>query len=62
MRAHIEAPILRGVFTKPARPDRCRSVEISCDLAVATPLARHPYKEYLRMLVMAEEKKTSTAL
>jgi RNA polymerase sigma-70 factor (ECF subfamily) len=42
--------------------DRCRSLEISCDSAVALRLRAILTREYLRMLVIPGEKNTASGL
>ena len=58
MRAHIEACPSCVAFLRDLRAaiDRCRSLEISCDPAVARRLRTILTREYLRMLGMPAEK------
>lgn len=58
MRAHIEACPSCVAFLRDLRTaiDRCRSLEISCDPAVAPRLRAILTREYLRMLVMPAAK------
>ena len=64
MRRHIEACPSCVVFLRELRAaiDRCRSLEIPCDPAVAPRLRAILTREYLRMLVMPIEEKTSAIL
>ena len=64
MRGHIEACPSCVAFLRGLRDaiDRCRSLEIPCDPAVAPRLRAILTREYLRMLVMPIEKKTSAIL
>jgi RNA polymerase sigma-70 factor (ECF subfamily) len=64
MRGHIEACPSCVAFLRDLRAaiDRCRSLEMPCDAAVASRLRAILTREYLRMLVIADEKETSTAL
>jgi RNA polymerase sigma-70 factor (ECF subfamily) len=59
MREHIEACPTCVTFLRDLRAaiDRCRSLEIPCDPAVAPRLRAILTREYLRMLVMPIEKK-----
>jgi len=64
MREHIEACPSCVAFLRDLRAaiDRCRSLEIPCDPAVAPRLRAILTREYLRMLVMPVEEKTSAIL
>ena len=64
MRGHIEACPSCVVFLRNLRDaiDRCRSLEIPCDPAVASRLRAIITREYLRMLVIPRKKKTPAAL
>jgi RNA polymerase sigma-70 factor, ECF subfamily len=57
MRAHIEACPACVAFLRELRSaiDRCRTLEISCDTAVAQRLRTILTQEYLRMLGMGTE-------
>ena len=61
MREHIEACPSCVAFLRDLRAaiDRCRSLEIPCDPAVAPRLRAILTREYLRMLVLPVEEKTS---
>jgi RNA polymerase sigma-70 factor (ECF subfamily) len=61
MREHIEACPSCVAFLRDLRAaiDRCRSLEIPCDPTVAPRLRAILTREYLRMLVMPIEEKTS---
>jgi len=61
MRSHIEACPSCVAFLRDLRSaiDRCRSLEIPCDPAVAPRLRAILTREYLRMLVMPVGEKTS---
>jgi RNA polymerase sigma-70 factor (ECF subfamily) len=58
MRGHIEACPSCVAFLRDLRAaiDRCRSLEFSCDPAVAPRLRTILTREYLRMLVMPTAK------
>ncbi len=64
MREHIETCPSCVAFLRDLRAaiDRCRSLEIPCDPAVAPRLRAILTREYLRMLVMPVEEKTSAIL
>jgi RNA polymerase sigma-70 factor (ECF subfamily) len=64
MRGHIEAcpPCVAFLRDLRAAIDRCRSLQIPCDPAVAPRLRTILTREYLRMLVMPIEEKTSATL
>ena len=64
MREHIEACPSCVAFLRDLRAaiDRCRSLEIPCDPAVAPRLRAILTREYLRMLVSPVEEKTSAIL
>jgi RNA polymerase sigma-70 factor (ECF subfamily) len=64
MRAHIEACPSCVAFLRNLRTaiDRCRSLEMSCDPAVAARLRTILTREYLRMLVMPDKKKAHAAV
>jgi RNA polymerase sigma-70 factor (ECF subfamily) len=64
MRKHIEACPSCVVFLRTLRAaiDRCRSLELPCDPAVAARLRAILTREYLRMLVIAEKKEITAAL
>jgi len=64
MRRHIETCPSCVVFLRDLRAaiDRCRSLEIACDPAVASRLRAILTREYLRMLVMPIEEKTPAIL
>jgi RNA polymerase sigma-70 factor (ECF subfamily) len=64
MREHIEACPSCVAFLRDLRAaiDRCRSLEIPCDPTVAPRLRAILTREYLRMLVMPVEEKTSAIL
>ncbi|MGD0831604.1 MAG: sigma factor-like helix-turn-helix DNA-binding protein, partial [Terracidiphilus sp.] len=59
MRKHIEACPSCVVFLRTLRAaiDRCRSLELPCDPAVAARLRAILTREYLRMLMIPEKKK-----
>jgi RNA polymerase sigma-70 factor, ECF subfamily len=61
MRSHIEACPSCVAFLRDLRSaiDRCRSLEISCDSAVATRLRAILTREYLRMIVIPRVKEPS---
>jgi RNA polymerase sigma-70 factor, ECF subfamily len=63
MRLHIEACPSCVAFLRNLRTaiDRCRSLEMPCDPVVAARLRAILTREYLRMLVMPDEKKTHAA-
>lgn len=58
MRAHIEACPSCVAFLQSLRNaiDRCRSLDMSCDSAVASRLRTILTREYLRMLMLPDEK------
>jgi RNA polymerase sigma-70 factor (ECF subfamily) len=58
MRKHIEACPACVAFLRDLRAaiDRCHSLEIACDSAVAPRLRSILTKEYLRMLVLPAAK------
>jgi RNA polymerase sigma-70 factor (ECF subfamily) len=64
MREHIEACPSCVAFLRDLRAaiDRCRSLEIACDSAVAPRLRAILTKEYLRMLVLPAAKYISSSL
>jgi RNA polymerase sigma-70 factor (ECF subfamily) len=64
MRVHIEACPSCVAFLRNLRSaiDRCRSLEMTCDPAVAGRLRAILTREYLRMLVMPDKKKTYAAV
>jgi len=64
MREHIEACPSCVAFLRDLRAaiDRCRSLEIPCDPAVAPRLRAILTREYLRMLVMSVEEEISGIL
>jgi RNA polymerase sigma-70 factor (ECF subfamily) len=64
MREHIEACPSCVAFLRDLRAaiDRCRSLEIPCDPAVAPRLRAILTREYLRMLVIPIKEKTSAIL
>lgn len=64
MRAHIEACPSCVAFLRDLRGaiDRCRSLEIPCNSAIASQLRAILTKEYLRMLVSLVAKKASPIL
>jgi RNA polymerase sigma-70 factor (ECF subfamily) len=64
MRSHIEACPSCVAFLRDLRSaiDRCRTLEIPCDSAVAPRLRAILTREYLRMLVMPVGEKTSATL
>ena len=64
MRAHIEACPACVAFMRDLRAaiDRCRSLEIPCDPAVAPRLRDLLTREYLRMLVMPVKEKAFAIL
>jgi RNA polymerase sigma-70 factor (ECF subfamily) len=64
MREHIEACPACVAFLRDLRAaiDRCRSLEIPCDAAVAPRLRSILTQEYLRMLGMAGAEKLSSVL
>jgi len=64
MRVHIEACPSCVAFLHSLRTaiDRCRSLEMPCDPAVAGRLRAILTREYLRMLVMPEHEKTHAAM
>jgi RNA polymerase sigma-70 factor (ECF subfamily) len=64
MRSHIEACPSCVAFLRDLRTaiDRCRSLEIPCDSAVASRLRAILTREYLRMLVMPVGEETSATL
>ncbi len=64
MRQHFEACPSCVAFLRDLRAaiDRCRSLEIPCDPAVAPRLRAILTREYLRMLVMPVEEKASAIL
>ncbi len=64
MRGHIEACPSCVVFLRDLRAaiDRCRSLEIPCDPAVAPRLRAILTREYLRMLVIPRNQNTPAAL
>ncbi|MES2222972.1 MAG: sigma-70 family RNA polymerase sigma factor [Acidobacteriota bacterium] len=64
MRRHIEACPACVAFLRDLRRaiDRCRSLEVPCDAAVALRLRSMLTQEYLRMLGMPVQKKTSSVL
>jgi RNA polymerase sigma-70 factor (ECF subfamily) len=64
MRLHIEGCPSCVAFLRDLRAaiDRCRSLEVPCDPAVAPRLRAVLTREYLRMLVAPEAKKTSAVL
>jgi RNA polymerase sigma-70 factor (ECF subfamily) len=61
MRAHIEACPACVAFLSDLRDaiDRCRSLELPCDPAVASRLRSILTQEYLRMLAITVEKNSS---
>jgi RNA polymerase sigma-70 factor (ECF subfamily) len=61
MRTHIEACPSCVAFLRDLRAaiDRCRSLEIPCDPAVAPRLRAILTREYLRMLVLPTEKSSA---
>ena len=61
MRLHIEACPSCVAFLSQLRAaiDRCRLLEVPCDPAVAPRLRSILTREYLRMLVIPDEKKAS---
>jgi len=64
MRGHIEACPSCVAFLRDLRAaiDRCRSLEMPCDPAVASRLRAILTREYLRMLVIPGEKKATAAV
>jgi len=64
MRGHIEACPSCVAFLRDLRAaiDRCRSLAIPCDPAVARRLRAILTREYLRMLVIPPEKKAAAAV
>ncbi len=64
MRGHIEACPSCVAFLRDLRAaiDRCRSLEMPCDPAVASRLRAILTREYLRMLVIPPEKKATAAV
>jgi RNA polymerase sigma-70 factor (ECF subfamily) len=64
MREHIEACPSCVAFLRDLRAaiDRCRSLEIPCDPAVAPRLRAILTREYLRMLVIPIKEKTTAIL
>ena len=62
MRSHIEACPSCVAFLRDLRSaiDRCRSLEIPCDSAVATRLRAILTREYLRMIVIPQAKEPRT--
>jgi len=64
MRAHIEACPSCVAFLRDLRTaiDRCRSLEIPCDPAVAPRLRAILTREYLRMLAIPVQKKAAAIL
>jgi RNA polymerase sigma-70 factor (ECF subfamily) len=64
MRIHIEACPSCVAFLHSLRSaiDRCRSLEMPCDPAVAGRLRAILTREYLRMLMMPDEKKAHAAV
>jgi RNA polymerase sigma-70 factor, ECF subfamily len=64
MRLHIEACPSCVAFLRDLRAaiDRCRSLEVPCDSAVAPRLRSILTREYLRMLLIPEEKIASVVM
>src|SRR4051794_17266939 len=64
MRGHIEACPSCVAFRRDLRAaiDRCRSLEMPCDPAVASRLRAILTREYLRMLVIPPKKKATAAV
>jgi RNA polymerase sigma-70 factor, ECF subfamily len=64
MRRHIEACPSCVAFLRDLRAaiDRCRSLQMPCDPAVASRLRAVLTREYIRMLVIPREKKATAAV
>jgi RNA polymerase sigma-70 factor (ECF subfamily) len=60
MRSHIEACPSCVAFLRDLRSaiDRCRSLEVACDSAIAVRLREILTREYLRMIVIPRVSKT----